>query len=181
MFRGENPSFEGTTYRTREALNEPQPIQPGGPSILVGGTGEKRTFRLVAQYADESNWTCSPDEFPRKLEALEKQCAAVGRDRSEIGVSWLGSLIVGRTHAEAEALRDTFLRARGLDWNALPEAIQEQIAKALVLGDPDHVGEFVQTRIVGQGLDGIVVNLPANGHEIEAVELAAQTLARALA
>jgi len=180
MFRGENPTFEGATYRTHEALNEPQPIQPGGPAILVGGTGEKRTLRLVAQYANESNWTCSPDEFPRKLEALEKHCAAVGRDRSEIGVSWLGSLVLGRTQEEAEAHRDTFLRARGLDWNALPPAIQEQVGKALVLGDPDTVGEFVQTRIAGQGLDGIVVNLLANGHEPEAIALAAQTLSRAL-
>jgi hypothetical protein len=54
------------------------------------------------------------------------------------------------------------------------------VSKALVLGDPDTIGEFVQTRIVGQGLDGIVVNLPANGHQPEAVELAANTFAGSL-
>ena len=180
MLRGERPTVDGRYYRTHEALNVPAPVQPGGPAILIGGTGEQRTLRLVARYADESNWTCSPEEFPRKLEALEKHCAAVGRKRSEIGVSWLGSLLIAETMEAAEALRDGYLRARGMDWSVLPPAIRERIAAALVLGDPDSVGEFVSTRILGQGLDGIVVNLPANGHEPEAVRLAARTLKAAL-
>jgi F420-dependent oxidoreductase-like protein len=180
MLRGERPSFDGRYYRTEEALNVPAPVQPGGPTILIGGTGEQRTLRLVARYADESNWTCSPAEFPRKLEALDKHCAAVGRPRREINVTWLGSLLIGETMEAAEALRDAYLRARGMDWSALPAAMRERIQDALVLGDPDTVGEFVQTRILGQGLDGIVVNLPANGHEPEAVRLAARTLSAAL-
>ncbi len=97
MFRGERPSLKGRYYVTQSALNVPAPVQPGGPGILVGGTGERRTLRLVARYADESNWTCSPDEFPRKMEALEKHCAEAGRDRSEIGVSWLGSMMLAET------------------------------------------------------------------------------------
>ena len=180
MFRGERPSFEGRYYRTREALNVPAPIRPGGPGILVGGTGERRTLRLVAQYADESNWTCTPDEFPRKLEALEKHCAAVGRDRAEIGVSWLASLMLGETTAEAERQRDAFLRARGMEWSTLPDPVRQNVSRMLLLGDPDTVGEFVQTRVLGAGLDGIVVNLPANGHDPEAVRLAGRTLSAAL-
>jgi F420-dependent oxidoreductase-like protein len=180
MLRGERPSFEGRFYRTHEALNVPAPVQPGGPAILIGGTGEQRTLRLVARYADESNWTCPPEEFPRKLEALDKHCAAVGRKRSEIGVSWLGSLLIGRTMEEAQTQRDGYLRARGMDWSTLPAAIRDRIAAALVIGDSDTVGEFVATRVLGQGLDGIVVNLPANGHDPEAVQLAARTLKAAL-
>lgn len=180
MFRGERPTFEGRFYRTQEALNVPAPLRPGGPGILVGGTGERRTLRLVAKYADESNWTCSPDEFPRKLEVLEKHCAEVGRDRREIGVSWLGSLVLGETTARAEALRDSLLRGRGMEWSTLPQPLRDNISRVLLLGDPDTVGEFVQTRVRGAGLDGIVVNLPASGHEPEAVHLAARTLSAAL-
>jgi F420-dependent oxidoreductase-like protein len=180
MLRGERPTFEGRYYRAHEALNVPAPVQPGGPAILIGGTGEQRTLKLVARYADESNWTCSPEEFPRKLEALEKHCAAVGRKRSEIGVSWLGSLLIAKTMEAAEKLREQYLRARGMDWNTLPPAIRDRLSAVLVLGDPDTIGEFVQRRIIAQGLDGIVVNLPANGHEPEAVQLAARTLQAAL-
>jgi F420-dependent oxidoreductase-like protein len=82
MFRGERPTLEGRYYQTREALNCPAPIQPGGPGILIGGSGEKRTLRLVAQYADESNWTCAPEEFPRKLEA-SRQALRRGRPRAQ--------------------------------------------------------------------------------------------------
>ena len=180
MFRDERPTFKGRYYQTEHALNVPAPIQPGGPGILVGGTGEKRTLRLVAEYADESNWTCSPDEFPRKLDMLEKHCADVGRDRSEIGVSWLGSMVVGETTAHAEAQRNAFLAARGMDWKTLPDHVQETISAAVLMGDPDTIGEFIQTRIAGQGLNGIVVNLPGNGHDPEAVRLTARTLSAAL-
>ena len=181
MLRGEKPTFEGRYYRTQEALNVPAPVQAGGPKILIGGTGEQRTLKLVARYADESNWTCPPEEFPRKLEALDKHCAAVGRKRSDVNVTWLGSLLVAPTMERAEKLREEYLRARGMDWSTLPPAIRERLSSVIVLGDPDTVGEFVQRRIVGQGLDGIIVNLPANGHEPEAVRLAARTLKAALA
>jgi len=181
MLRGEKPTFEGRYYRTQDALNVPAPVQPGGPAILIGGTGEQRTLKLFARYADESNWTCPPEEFARKLEALDKHCAAVGRKRSDINVTWLGSLLVAPTQEAAEKLRDEYLRARGMDWGALPPAMRERIAAVMVLGDPDTVGEFVQRKIVGQGLDGIIVNLPANGHEPETVQLAARTLKAALA
>jgi F420-dependent oxidoreductase-like protein len=180
MFRGERPSLTGRYYATQSALNEPAPLQADGPGILIGGTGERRTLRLVARYADESNWTCSPDEFPRKLEALEKHCTDVGRDRSEIGVSWLGSMMLAETMEQAERGRDAFLRARGMEWSTLPEPVRANVSRALLIGDPDSVGEFVQERIRGGGLDGIVVNLPGNGHDPEAIELAGRTLAAAL-
>ena len=97
-----------------------------------------------------------------------------------MNVTWLGSLLIAETMEKAEKLRDAYLRARGMDWSVLPPAVRERIAAVMVRGDADTVGEFVQRRVVGQGLDGIIVNLPANGHEPEAVRLAAQTLRKAL-
>ena len=52
MFTEERPSFAGKYYRIERALNMPRPIQPGGPRILVGGGGEKRTLRLLAKHGD---------------------------------------------------------------------------------------------------------------------------------
>jgi F420-dependent oxidoreductase-like protein len=180
MFRGEKPTLEGRFYRTHEALNSPAPLRPGGPPILIGGSGEKRTLRLVAKYADESNLTCAPAEIPRKLEALARHCKDLGRDPHTIGKSWLGSFILARTQEQAEAARNEFLARRGMRWESLPENVREMVNRALVLGDPDTVGERVQREILGPGLDGIVANLPADAQAEGSVELAAATLRKAL-
>src|SRR3954451_5367083 len=85
MFAEERPSFEGTYYRIDRALNQPRPLQPGGPKILVGGGGERRTLRLAAQHADLTHWFVgSLDEFKHKSEVLEQHCEMVGRNPAEI-------------------------------------------------------------------------------------------------
>ena len=86
MFTEERPSFQGPFHRIERALNRPRPVQPGGPKLLVGGTGERRTLRLVARYADISNFVgpLSPDQLRGKLRVLEGHCEAEGRDPATI-------------------------------------------------------------------------------------------------
>jgi F420-dependent oxidoreductase-like protein len=84
MFDEERPSFEGTYYRIDRALNRPRPIQPRGPKILIGGSGEKRTLRLAARFADMTNWFGTLEEAAPKLAVLDRHCEAVGRDPAEI-------------------------------------------------------------------------------------------------
>jgi len=83
MFTEPAPSFEGRHYRIRQVLNNPKPIR-GRIPILIGGGGEKRTLRLVAQYGDACNVFGGPDEVRHKLDVLERHCADVGRDPAEI-------------------------------------------------------------------------------------------------
>ncbi len=180
MLQDKRPTFAGKHYSAVDLINRPAPIQNGGIPIMIGGAGEKKTLRFVAHYAQESNLPCPLDEVPQKLAALEQHCAAVGRDRATIGVSVLFSLVIAPTTAEAEKARNALLARRGLDWNTLPAVMKENISKVLVLGDPDTVGELVQRKIVEPGLDGVVVNLPANGHELEAIALAGQVLGKAM-
>ncbi|HKJ23818.1 MAG TPA: LLM class F420-dependent oxidoreductase [Myxococcota bacterium] len=180
MLRDERPTVSGEFYSAHEAINRPEPLQAGGPPLMIGGAGEKKTLRLVAEHANESNLPCPVAEVPRKLEALQGHLDAVGRARDTVGVSVLFSLILAPTTAEAETARNALLGRRGLDWNTLPDAMKEGISRALVMGDPDTIGEFVQRKIVEPGLDGLVVNLPANGHELEAIALAGETLGKAL-
>lgn len=84
MFDEERPSFEGTYYRIDRALNRPRPIRPRGPKILVGGSGEKRTLRLAARFADMTNWFGPLEEAAPKLAVLDRHCEAVGRDPATI-------------------------------------------------------------------------------------------------
>jgi F420-dependent oxidoreductase-like protein len=83
MFTEQTPTFEGRHYRIAQVLNNPKPIR-GRIPILIGGGGEKRTLRLVAQYGDACNLFGDPDAVRHKLDVLERHCADVGRDPAEI-------------------------------------------------------------------------------------------------
>ena len=78
MFRGERPTIEGKHYSVKDAINSPAPVTPGGPPIMIGGQGEKKTLRLMAEHAEMANFTSGFDELPRKLEVLAGHCADVG-------------------------------------------------------------------------------------------------------
>jgi F420-dependent oxidoreductase-like protein len=83
MFTEQTPSFDGRHYRIQQVLNNPKPIR-GRIPVLIGGGGEKRTLRLVAQYGDACNLFGGPDDVRHKLDVLERHCADVGRDPAEI-------------------------------------------------------------------------------------------------
>ena len=103
MFTEERPSFEGRYYRIQQALNVPRPIQPGGPPILIGGSGEKRTLRFVARYGDMSNWWGSMDDLKHYSEVLDRHCEAEGRDPSTILRTIMAPVILVADQGQAEA------------------------------------------------------------------------------
>jgi len=177
MFRDERPTLDGKHYQVTNAINQPAPVQPGGVPIMIGGSGEKKTLRMVAQYAQESNLTCSPAEIPRKMDALDAHCAAIGRDRAEIDVSWLGSLLLAPDAESATVLRDEFFLKRGIDWHTLDDEFQANLGARMLIGDPESVAEQVQTKLVDQGIDGLTLNMIANGHDLDILALAGETLA----
>ena len=72
---------------------------------MIGGQGEKKTLRMVAQYADESNLVGDNAAIPRKLEVLAEHCERLGRDRSEITVTKLQMIAVAPTQEELALLR----------------------------------------------------------------------------
>jgi F420-dependent oxidoreductase-like protein len=170
MFTQEAPSFEGMHHRIDGVLNHPRPIR-GDIPILVGGSGERKTLRLVAQYADGSNIFGGPDQVRHLLGVLGEHCAAVGRDPAEITKTRLGTLAIARTHEEAERVM-----ALWPDRMALPP---ERLQATLTVGDPDEVGERVRA-LFAAGLDGLIFNMP-NPWDPDAVALAGETLRRAAA
>jgi F420-dependent oxidoreductase-like protein len=177
MFAGEKPSLEGRWYQVNEAINSPAPL--GRIPIMIGGGGEKKTLRLVAQYADESNLICEADEIPRKLEALAGHCERLGRDRSEITVSYQGRACVAPTHEEAVAEIDALFAARGLDVSSMSDEDAAGMRAMIPHGTPDEVGELFSTYLA-HGVDGFTVSAIANGHIEGRVALLGETLTRVL-
>jgi len=166
MFTEEAPSFEGRFYRIEGAINRPRPVQPGGPPILIGGGGERRTLRLVAEYGDACNLFGDADTIRHKLDVLARHCDDVGRDPATITKTRLGTLVVGATAKEAEAKVDELRATRGLN---------ESMVRAMVTaGDPEAVIEQTAA-LFDAGLDGLVFNMP-DADNLDAVTLAGQTL-----
>jgi F420-dependent oxidoreductase-like protein len=83
MWRGDESPYNGQHYHLERPLNSPQSLTRPHPPILIGGGGEKKTLRLVAQYADATNLFPGPD-LARKLDVLREHCAAAGRDYDTI-------------------------------------------------------------------------------------------------
>lgn len=165
MLRGERPTLAGRWYSVADAVNSPAPV--GRIPIMIGGAGERKTLRMAAQYADASNLICAPADIPRKLAALDEHCARLGRDRSEITVTYQTSACIAPTHDQAVQEADEAV-AR------IPELAGRR--GSLILGSPQEVAATYE-RILATGVDGVTVNLPANGHLEGRVALLGQTLA----
>jgi alkanesulfonate monooxygenase SsuD/methylene tetrahydromethanopterin reductase-like flavin-dependent oxidoreductase (luciferase family) len=87
------PAFKGKAIEVPEAICYPRPLQDHVP-ILVGGSGERRTLRLVARYADACNFVGDVANVRHKLHVLHRHCADVGRDPADVRVTHLGSALL---------------------------------------------------------------------------------------
>ncbi len=93
MWSDDNGPFHGKHYRLTETWCVPQPVQRPHPPILIGGGGERKTLRLVAQYADACNiFPEGPDGVRHKLDVLRRHCDDVGRDYDEIEKTMIGGI-----------------------------------------------------------------------------------------
>jgi F420-dependent oxidoreductase-like protein len=169
MFTQESATVEGRHHRVDDVMNNPRPLR-GDIPILVGGSGERKTLRLVAQYADGCNIFGDAERARHLMEVLDAHCADVGRDPAEITRTRLGTLAIGRTHEEAERELASWPDRANLD----PERRQ----MVMTLGDPDEVGEQIRA-LVDAGLEGFVFNMP-NPQDLDTVALAGETVSRAM-
>ena len=114
--RGSEEEFQGRQFRATRLLNVPQSISRPRVPIMIGGGGEKKTLRLVAQYADASNMFGGPAELLPKYAILAEHCEAVGRDFTEIersnlqGVSLSDASAWGRTAETTDQIVERFGR-----------------------------------------------------------------------
>ncbi len=103
----ERPShFEGNYYRLENAQENPLPVQKPHPPIMVGGSGEKVTLRLVAQYAQFCNVSGSPERVGHLFDALRAHCDRLNRPYEEITRSIYTTVLIGEDEAEVAAKRE---------------------------------------------------------------------------
>jgi F420-dependent oxidoreductase-like protein len=103
MWSGSDGPYEGQHYRLGRTLNAPQALSAPHPPILIGGSGEKKTLRFVAQYADACNLFPGPD-LQHKLDVLRGHCEGVGRDYDTIEKTVLQNFDLGRDGENVDAL-----------------------------------------------------------------------------
>jgi alkanesulfonate monooxygenase SsuD/methylene tetrahydromethanopterin reductase-like flavin-dependent oxidoreductase (luciferase family) len=140
MTHGERPSFSGKWYRTENAVNEPR-YRHHIP-VMLGGSGEKKTFRLAAEYADHLNIIAPMDELPGKLRALEERCAQANRDPATLETSCLLTVIVDGFESHG--------------------AMDEARGGRAVSGTPEQVADEIKRRVLDVGIDGVIINLPTH-------------------
>jgi F420-dependent oxidoreductase-like protein len=87
MWSDDNGPYEGTHYQLAETLCSPAPISSPRPRIMIGGSGERKTLRLVAKYADACNLFGDAAVITHKLDVLRRHCDDVGRDPATIEVT----------------------------------------------------------------------------------------------
>jgi F420-dependent oxidoreductase-like protein len=139
MIAGEHVTFTGEYYRTEGAFAVPR-MRDHIP-LMIGGSGEKKTFGLAARYFDHLNLIASLAELPGKVDALKRRCAEVDRDPSTLETSVLLTAIP--------------------DPNFTEDKVPESMRGRMVVGSPDQIAEAVGTHVVDVGVDGVIVNLPA--------------------
>lgn len=147
MLKGEPASLDGKWYTARGAINNPR-LRPTIP-IMLGGSGEQKTFRLAARFADHMNIICEVDDLPRKVAVLRQRCEEIGRDPATLATSYL---VMGMVGESAEEVRE------------LGTTIPDDRRNRAFLGTAEEVAEQLQERVLGAGIDGITINLIRNGH-----------------
>jgi F420-dependent oxidoreductase-like protein len=140
LWRGRPVTLEQPYFPLREAQSYPLP--PGGAvPLVVGGRGERRTLRIVAEHADEWNLTrVTPEEYAAKCRVLEEHCRVVGRDPATIRRSLMVPIVTGRTPAE---VTDRLRRARAT-FSRLPEEPAEWHKAAFLCGTLDEVRQGIR-------------------------------------
>jgi F420-dependent oxidoreductase-like protein len=141
MWSGETMAYSGKHYKLLEPLNSPQPITKPHPPILIGGSGEKKTLRLIAKYGDACNlyglaFGNTVDEMARKLDVLNGHCQELGRPYDEIERTVLDSVKIAPDSSNASHIIDKCRILAGIGMQHVIYSIQNvhEIAPLEVFG-----------------------------------------------
>lgn len=132
-------SFDGRYYRLKDADCLPKP--PRHLPLLIGGSGEQRTLKLVAQHADE--WNCvntTPEAYAKKVEVLERHCEAVSRDPRSIRRSMMAFAFVGPNQAFVEDLLRRFFKDTA---SSYADLVARGKGRGMLVGTTEEAAEYL--------------------------------------
>jgi F420-dependent oxidoreductase-like protein len=158
MWTEERASFDGQFYKIHDAYCNPKPLQKPHPPILIGGSGERETLKLVAKYADACNLFGSPDTVKRKLDVLREHCKSVGRDYDSILKTKLGVILLDKDR--------TLLEKRIAErFRNVPGEMRREFA---TVGSPEEVVRSVES-FRDAGLEYFITSFEW-GRELQGIE-----------
>lgn len=166
MWTEDRASFKGEFYEIKNAYCNPKPIQKPYPPILIGGSGEKKTLRLVAKYADACNVFGSPETVKRKFSILREHCRAVGRDYDNIVKTKLGAVVIDKDS-------DTLRRRVSEAFNQWPDEMRNEF---VIAGNPEEVCRKIET-FRDVGVDYMIVSFEPK-RELESLRLFGEEISR---
>ena len=145
MWTEAETTFSGRYYDMKRANCDPKPLQQPTPPIWIGGGGEQLTLRVVAKYADCSNFGGPPEVWAHKRDVLREHCVNVGRDPDEIRMTWSPEVFIRRTEAEVAAAGSLAVWGQSVDeWRAANlVGTVEQVAEKIKIYTDLGCGGFV--------------------------------------
>jgi F420-dependent oxidoreductase-like protein len=138
MIKGERPTLSGKWYRAEDAMANPR-YRDHVP-LMIGGSGEKKTIPLAARHFDHLNVIAGFDQLPGKVKVVRERCEEIGRDPATLETSVLLTVL--------------------LDENAKPDLIPAEMSQRMLAGSAEHIAEQVKTKVLGAGIDGVIINMP---------------------
>jgi len=159
LWTQEEATFNGKYYRIDHAVCNPKPIQKPHPPIMVGGSGEKYTLKVVAKLADGWNSPGSLERYASKLEVLKRRCIKVGRNPEEIRLSWSAWVILSTDRKKIAEFQPSYVKNLDDFINAYligtPDQCAEKIRRFINLGVTDFELVFPDTFPMHEGVSRI--------------------------
>jgi F420-dependent oxidoreductase-like protein len=171
MWTEEEPAatFNGKYYQINNAYCNPKPIQKPSPPIMIGGSGERYTLKIIAKYADACNLFGSTETVKRKLSILREHCKSVGRDYDSILKTKLGFVVIDNDKKMVEK------RVQQIISNGIPK---EQVGEFVIYGTPDDVLKQIEL-LEEVGIQYLIVDLEPY-RELEALEVFGNSIVKKL-
>lgn len=140
MLAGERPTFNGTYYRTQDAMAEPR-LRDHIP-LMIGGSGEKKTIPLAAKHFDHLNIIAGFHELARKVQVVNEACEKIDRDPATLETSMLVMALI--------------------DDNVTADMVPDDYKDRVAFGGAEQIAEQVKTKVLDAGVDGVILSPVTN-------------------